>query len=153
MGASACRRFAPRLNHRHADFQSRAGSPEALCFNELPGRPLPSLQHNAGRCGASSRKTHAKSSALPFGTPVRSLVFLASNDALNSLGRNPVALVHRHRSIHTSIVTQASSSCQYRFRALPAVFSLSRRRVRRQPARDAATIVGVGLLESQQQVG
>jgi uncharacterized membrane protein YsdA (DUF1294 family)/cold shock CspA family protein len=54
-----CRRHAPRLNHRHADFQSRAGSPEALYFNELPGRPLPKLQHNAGRCRASSRKIHA----------------------------------------------------------------------------------------------
>ena len=46
-------------NHRHADFQSRVGSPEALYFKELPGRPLPNLQHNAGRCIASSRKSHA----------------------------------------------------------------------------------------------
>ncbi len=46
-------------NHRHADFQSRVGSPEALYFKELPGRPLPNLQHNAGRCRASSRKIHA----------------------------------------------------------------------------------------------
>jgi len=28
------------INHRHTDFQSRFGSPEALYFNELPGRPL-----------------------------------------------------------------------------------------------------------------
>ena len=34
-------------SHRHADFQSRVGSPEALYFKELPGRPLPFLQHNA----------------------------------------------------------------------------------------------------------
>jgi len=59
MGASACRRSAPRLNHRHADFQSRVGSPEALYFKELPGRPLPNLQYNAGLCTADSRKTHA----------------------------------------------------------------------------------------------
>ena len=37
MGASACRRVAPRLNQRHADFQSRVGSPEAIYFNELTG--------------------------------------------------------------------------------------------------------------------
>ncbi len=60
MGASACRRSAPRLNHRHAVFQSRAGSPEALCFKELPGRPLLDLQYDAGLCTAHSRKTHAR---------------------------------------------------------------------------------------------
>ena len=31
----------------HADFQSRAGSPEALYLIELPGRPLPNLHDNA----------------------------------------------------------------------------------------------------------
>ena len=46
-------------NHGHADFQSRVSSPEALYFNELPGRPLPNLHDNAGRCTTSSRKLHA----------------------------------------------------------------------------------------------
>jgi len=46
-------------NHRHADFQSRIGSPEALYFKELPGRPLPNLQYHAGLCTTSSRKSHA----------------------------------------------------------------------------------------------
>ena len=57
--ACVCRRCAPRLNHRHADFQSRVGSPEALYFKELPGRPLLDLHHCALRCTAHSRKTHA----------------------------------------------------------------------------------------------
>jgi len=35
------------INHRHAGFQSRAGSPKFLYFNELPGRPWPNLQNNA----------------------------------------------------------------------------------------------------------
>jgi len=38
--ACVCRRCAARLNHRHADFQSRKGTPEALYFKELLGRPL-----------------------------------------------------------------------------------------------------------------
>ena len=59
MGASACRRSAPRLNHRHADFQSRDGSLEALYFKALPGRPLPNLHYNAVPCTAHSRKIHA----------------------------------------------------------------------------------------------
>ena len=46
-------------NHQHADFQSRVGSPEALYFKQLPGRPLPSLQYSAGPCITSSRKTYA----------------------------------------------------------------------------------------------
>ena len=46
-------------NHRHADFQSGLGSPEALYFKELPGRPLPNLHHDAGLRTASSRKIHA----------------------------------------------------------------------------------------------
>ena len=48
------------LRTGHADFQSGAGSSKALYFKELPGRPLPSLQYNAGLYTASSRKTHAK---------------------------------------------------------------------------------------------
>ena len=32
---------------RHADFPSRVGSPEALYFKGLPGRPLLSLHDNA----------------------------------------------------------------------------------------------------------
>ena len=40
-------------------FSVRVGTLEAMYFNELPGRPLPNLQDNAGRCRASSRKTHA----------------------------------------------------------------------------------------------
>ena len=47
-------------NHRHADFQSRVGSPKALYFKELPGRPLPNWQYSAGLCTTSSRKTHAR---------------------------------------------------------------------------------------------
>ena len=61
------------LNCRHADFQSLVGSPEALYFNELPGRPLPNLQHNAGRCRTSSRKIPA----------VDQVVFLLLGNALS----------------------------------------------------------------------
>ena len=58
----ACFSFRnPHYRHLcpHADFQSRVGSPEALYFKELPGRPLPNMQHNAQRCRASSRNIHA----------------------------------------------------------------------------------------------
>ncbi len=41
-------------------FSVAGGSPTALYFNELPGRPLLHLQYSAGRCTASSRKTHAR---------------------------------------------------------------------------------------------
>jgi len=55
-----CRRYAPRLNCRHADFQSRVGSSEALYFNKLPRHPLLNLQYSAGLCTTHSRKTHAR---------------------------------------------------------------------------------------------
>ena len=42
-----CRRYAPRLNHRHADFQFDVGEILALYFNKLEGRPLHDLPHNA----------------------------------------------------------------------------------------------------------
>jgi len=58
-----------RINHRHADYQSRVGSPGALYFKELPGRPLPKLQYDAGLCTTSSRKTHAARSPLCISAP------------------------------------------------------------------------------------
>ncbi len=85
-----CRRYAPRLNHRHTDSQSGAGRPPALYFNKLPGRPLPSLQHNAGRCRASSRKIHAAHSSL---VTVESDWKIGSNPRL--LGGAPKAMSGR----------------------------------------------------------
>ncbi len=38
---------AASILHRHADFQSKIGKLLALYFNELAGRPLPNLHHNA----------------------------------------------------------------------------------------------------------
>jgi hypothetical protein len=44
---------------KNADFQSRKDPLLVIYSSELVGRPLPNLQHNAGRCRASSRKIHA----------------------------------------------------------------------------------------------
>ena len=41
--ACVCRRFAPRLNCRHADFQNGGGGPSALSFSKLPARPMVKL--------------------------------------------------------------------------------------------------------------
>ena len=65
-------------NHRHADFQSRVGSLKALYFKELPGRPLPNLQHSAGPCTASSRKTHAAAQLLGTARTVLAVNYLGS---------------------------------------------------------------------------
>ena len=40
-------------------FRTSGGSPLAIFFSKLPGRPLPYLQYNAYRYRASSRKIHA----------------------------------------------------------------------------------------------
>ncbi len=57
-------------NHRHADFQSRVGSLQALYFNQLPGRPLLCLHHRAGQCTTHSRRTHAHHLSLLAGQSV-----------------------------------------------------------------------------------
>ena len=57
------------LERAHKYFQSRAGPSEPLYFNKLPGRPLPNLHNNAGRCRASSRKIHAPGFAAYQGAP------------------------------------------------------------------------------------
>jgi hypothetical protein len=51
----------PFFQAGHADFESRIGSPEAIYFNRLPGRPLLVLHHREGLCTADSRKTPASS--------------------------------------------------------------------------------------------
>ena len=71
-------RSCESIYHRHADFQSRGGSPEALYFKELPGRPLPNLHDNAGRCRASSRKIHAGAQLLGTGRSNLAIIFLGS---------------------------------------------------------------------------
>ena len=57
--ACVCRRCAPRMNCRHADFQCGVRRLLALYFNKTAGHPFPNLHHNAYHCRTQSHKTHA----------------------------------------------------------------------------------------------
>ena len=57
--ACVCRRCAPRLNHRHADFQSAKFLIRFLFIKKLPGRSLRYLQYDAGLFRTEPRNIHA----------------------------------------------------------------------------------------------
>ena len=84
---------------RHADFQSRIGSPEARYFNELPGRPLLYLHHCAQRCTADTRKIHAARLSL---TKAESWLIDEYGPWISAIG--PSTHESRHRAVQSEVL-------------------------------------------------
>ena len=63
-GQESARADSSPSNCRHADFQLVSLRFNYCFINQLPGCPLPILQHNAGQFRTKPRKIHARMSAL-----------------------------------------------------------------------------------------